>query len=116
MDNVMYYHVSGIGNLFALELAQYQKVTEIAWPAIAFNVPHPKDPRQIVLQLSNYVPEFLSNISETNKNISIPNNLIIIRSSVSAHMEKVYLEWQRKTQSKATGIIVPEVRSGRIVN
>ena len=115
MEKAMYYNVSGIGNLFALELGQYAEVTQIAWPAIAFNIPHPQQPGQIVLQLSNFVPEFLADYSETNKELSIPNNLIIIRSSVNSHMEKVYLEWQRKTQTKATGIMVPEVKQGRIL-
>jgi hypothetical protein len=115
MDKVMYYNVSGVGNLFALELGQYEKCTQVAWPAIGINVPHPQQRDQIVLQLTNFVPEFLTDCSGTNKNLSIPNNLIIIRSSVSDHLEKVYLEWQRKTQSKITGIVVPEMKPGRIV-
>ncbi|MDY6957785.1 MAG: hypothetical protein SVK08_01375 [Halobacteriota archaeon] len=115
MDKVMYYNVAGVGNLFALELGQYAENTQIAWPALGFNVPHPTQEGQIVLQLTNFVPEFLSDYSETNKNLSIPNNLIIIRSSVSAHLEKVYLEWQRKTQTKATGIMVPDMKPGKIL-
>lgn len=115
MDKVMYYNVAGIGNLFALELGQYAEVTQIAWPAIGFNASHPTQQGQIVLQLTNFVPEFLSDYSETNKLLSIPNSIIIIRSSVSDHLEKVYLEWQRKTQTKATGIMVPDMKPGRIV-
>lgn len=119
MDKVMYYNIAGVGNIFALELGQYETNTKISWPAVGINMPHP-DPAEaqrgrIVLQMTNFVPEFLEDVGEANKELSIPNNLIVIRAPVNSNIEKVYLEWQRKSQTKATGIVIPEIRQGGLI-
>ena len=114
MDKVRYYQIAGVGSIIALELAQYEKHTEIAWPSVASNVMDQKG--QVLLQLSNFVPEFVTEVSEINKSMKIPNNLIIMRSPVTKNLEETYKGWQQKTHQKTTGIIVPEIRSGRALN
>lgn len=115
MDKVRYYYIAGVGNIIALELGQYETRTEIAWPAVAMNMIDPRN-NQPVLQLQNFVPEFCSDCSKMSKSMMIPNNLIIMRSSVNKQLEDVYKQWQQKSHQKTTGILIPEIRSGRALN